>query len=67
MIVVTGATGKLGKLIVDELVARMPVSEVGVSIRDSKKATNLQQRGIRMLAGAKIGHRAPRERRFAAG
>ncbi len=51
MIVVTGATGKLGKLIVDELVARMPVSEVGVSIRDSKKATNLQQRGIRVRQG----------------
>lgn len=35
----------------DELVAQMPVSEVGVSIRDSKKATNLQQRGIRVRQG----------------
>lgn len=51
MIVVTGATGKLGKLIVDELASRMPVSEIGVSIRDPKKAKNLQQRGIRVRLG----------------
>ncbi len=51
MIVVTGATGKLGKLIVDELASRMPVSEIGVSIRDPKKAKNLQERGIRVRMG----------------
>ncbi len=51
MIVVTGATGKLGKLIVDELASRMPVSEIGVSIRDPKKATKLQERGIRVCLG----------------
>jgi NAD(P)H dehydrogenase (quinone) len=51
MIVVTGATGKLGKLIVDELASRMPASEIGVSIRDPKKAENLQQRGIRVRLG----------------
>jgi len=51
MIVVTGATGKLGKLIVDELASRMPVSEIGVSIRDPKKATKLQERGIRVCFG----------------
>jgi NAD(P)H dehydrogenase (quinone) len=51
MIVVTGATGKLGQLIVDELASRMPVSEIGVSIRDPKKAKNLQERGIRVRLG----------------
>ena len=38
MIVVTGATGKLGKLIVEELASRMPPEEIGVSVRDPKKA-----------------------------
>ncbi len=51
MIVVTGATGKLGKLIVDELASRMPVNEIGVSVRDPKKALQLQERGIRVRLG----------------
>lgn len=51
MIVITGATGKLGKLIVDELVSRMPLSEIGVSIRDPQKAKNLQERGVRVRLG----------------
>ncbi len=51
MIVITGATGKLGKLVVDELTSRIPASEIGVSIRDPRKAKNLQERGIRVRLG----------------
>lgn len=51
MIVVTGATGKLGKLIVEELALRMPTNEIGVSVRDPGKAAELQGRGIRVRKG----------------
>jgi NAD(P)H dehydrogenase (quinone) len=48
MIVVTGATGKLGQLIVEKLSARIPANQIGVSVRDSSKATGLSNRGIRV-------------------
>ena len=51
MIVVTGATGKLGRLIVEDLATRVPQGEIGVSVRDPEKATWLQERGIRVLRG----------------
>ena len=51
MIVVTGATGKLGRLIVEELLSRMPCSEIGVSVRDPEKAIGLEERGVRVCRG----------------
>ncbi|MEU5781557.1 NmrA family NAD(P)-binding protein [Micromonospora lupini] len=51
MIVVTGATGQLGSLIVDRLLERVPASAVAVSVRDVDKATNLARRGVRVRAG----------------
>lgn len=51
MIVVTGATGKLGRLIVEELLSRMPSSEIGASVRDPEKAAGLQERGVRVRKG----------------
>ncbi len=51
MIVITGATGKLGKLVVEELAARIPCNEIGVSVRDPEKATGLTERGIRVRMG----------------
>ncbi|MEU4334960.1 NAD(P)H-binding protein [Micromonospora lupini] len=51
MIVVTGATGQLGSLIVDRLLERVPANAVAVSVRDVDKATNLAQRGVRVRAG----------------
>ena len=51
VIVVTGATGKLGKLIVEELASRMPRGEMGVSVRDLEKAAGLRERGIRVRQG----------------
>ena len=51
MIIVTGATGQLGRAIVEQLVARIPASQVGASVRDPEKAADLQARGVRVRRG----------------
>ncbi|MFJ8907501.1 SDR family oxidoreductase [Streptomyces sp. NPDC102351] len=52
MIVVTGATGKLGRLVVESLLTRVPSAEVGVSVRDPRKAQDLAERGVRVRQGS---------------
>jgi NAD(P)H dehydrogenase (quinone) len=51
MIVVTGATGHLGHLIVENLVKQVPANQVGVSVRDPAKAADLAARGVRVRQG----------------
>ena len=51
MIVVTGATGKLGRLIVNELLRIVPASLVAASARDPGKAGGLAARGARLRQG----------------
>lgn len=51
MIVVTGATGKLGARIVDLLLERVPAAELGVSVRDAGRAGSLAERGVRVREG----------------
>lgn len=51
MIVVTGATGELGRQIVERLLTRVPASQVGVSVRDRQKAQDFADRGVRVRAG----------------
>ena len=51
MIVVTGATGKFGRLVVEGLLQKLPAAQVGVSTRDPGKAEDLQQRGVRVCQG----------------
>ncbi|MCY1047065.1 SDR family oxidoreductase [Corallococcus sp. bb12-1] len=51
MIVVTGATGQLGRLVVEQLVTRVPVDRVAVSVRDVQKAQELAARGVRVRRG----------------
>ena len=51
MIIVTGATGQLGHAIALQLVARVPANQVGVSVRDPKKAADLEALGIRVRHG----------------
>ncbi len=46
MIVVTAATGKLGSLVVDGLLARVPAAEVAVAVRAPDKAKPLAARGV---------------------
>jgi uncharacterized protein YbjT (DUF2867 family) len=51
MIIVTGATGQLGGLIVARLLERMPAGQIGVSVRDPDKAGHLGARGVRVHRG----------------
>jgi len=46
MIVVTGATGHLGRLVVEDLLQRVPASEIAVAVRNVEKAADLAARGI---------------------
>ncbi|MDT8914727.1 NAD(P)H-binding protein [Amycolatopsis sp. PS_44_ISF1] len=48
MIVITGATGRLGSQIVDRLLTRVPAGQVAVSVRDAAKAAGLAARGVRV-------------------
>ena len=51
MIIVTGATGQLGRAIVEKLVTLMPASQVGASVRDAGKAADLEALGVRVRQG----------------
>lgn len=46
MIVVTGATGKLGSLIVQQLLQLMPASQLAATTRDPAKAEALAKQGV---------------------
>jgi NAD(P)H dehydrogenase (quinone) len=48
MIVVTGANGRLGRLIVTRLLGRVPAETVGVSVRDAAQAADLAALGVRV-------------------
>lgn len=51
MIIVTGATGKLGSQVVDQLLTRIPADRVGVSVRNTGKAVGFAERGVRVRRG----------------
>ena len=51
MIIVTGANGQLGRMIVQELLALMSADQIGVSVRDPGKAIDLIARGVRVRRG----------------
>jgi len=51
MINVTGATGHLGRAIVERLVERIPASRVGASVRDLERAAELKALGVRVRQG----------------
>ncbi len=48
MIIVTGATGKLGKAIVERLMKLVPRDQVAACARDPKKAPDLTSRGVQV-------------------
>ncbi|MCW2917886.1 MAG: hypothetical protein JWN52_5954 [Actinomycetia bacterium] len=52
MIIVTGATGQLGRRIVEQLLRRVPADQVGVSVRDPEKARVFAERGVRVRSGS---------------
>jgi NAD(P)H dehydrogenase (quinone) len=51
MIIVTGATGQLGRQIVDRLLTRLPPDQIGVSVRDPQSAQALADQGVRVRRG----------------
>lgn len=51
MIIVTGATGQLGRGVVQQLLQRVDASTVGVSVRDPDKTADLTERGVRVRRG----------------
>lgn len=51
MLIVTGANGTLGKLVVERLLARVPASQLGVSVREPRQAQALAERGVRVRRG----------------
>lgn len=51
MIIVTGATGQLGRAVVERLLDRLPAGEIGVSVRDPQKVRDLEERGVAVRRG----------------
>ncbi|PRY36099.1 SDR family oxidoreductase [Umezawaea tangerina] len=50
MIVVTGATGHLGKLVVEGLLRKVPATAVVAAVRTPSKAADLTERGVQVKA-----------------
>ena len=51
MIIVTGASGKLGRTTVQQLLKRVTAADIGVSVRDPQKAMEFQDLGVRVRQG----------------
>ena len=51
MIIVTGATGQLGRGIVEQLLARVPADQLALSVRNVEKASMFTDRGVRVRRG----------------
>src|SRR6204780_4831468 len=45
-VIVTGASGQLGRLVIDHLLATVPAAEVTAVVRDPAKAGDLAARGV---------------------
>ena len=50
MIVVTGATGRLGQLVIDGLLQRVPPAQIIAAVRTPAKAASLTARGVKVRA-----------------
>jgi NAD(P)H dehydrogenase (quinone) len=48
MIIVTGATGQLGRLVVEDLLTRVPADRIVAAVRTPQKAADLAERGIQV-------------------
>ncbi|MEV7731702.1 SDR family oxidoreductase [Streptomyces sp. NPDC088921] len=47
-IIVTGATGHLGRLVIEELLEKVPADQVTAVVRNKEKAADLTERGVRI-------------------
>ncbi|MET9957291.1 SDR family oxidoreductase [Streptomyces sp. NPDC006339] len=48
MIIVTGATGQLGRLVVEDLLTRVPADQIVAAVRTPQKAADLAERGVQV-------------------
>ena len=48
MLAVTGATGQLGRLVIDELLKKVPASQIVAAVRNPDKAQALAAKGIQV-------------------
>ncbi|NVI98010.1 SDR family oxidoreductase [Myxococcus sp. AM009] len=48
MILVTAATGKLGRLVVAGLLEKVPAKDIAIAVRDPSKASDLAARGVQV-------------------
>jgi NAD(P)H dehydrogenase (quinone) len=46
MLTVTGATGKLGRLVIEGLLERVPADQIVAAVRNPEKATDFAERGV---------------------
>ena len=51
MIVVTGATGQLGRKVVEALLKKLPSAQIGVSVRGPEQAEDFKRHGLRVCKG----------------
>ncbi|MBW9052969.1 NAD(P)H-binding protein [Rhizobium mesosinicum] len=51
MLIVTGASGKLGRKIVENLLRHVSAREIGVSVRDPNKVLDMEASGVRVRRG----------------
>lgn len=50
-LLVTGATGQLGSLVVKHLLAKVPAEQLAISVRDPQKAVHLKEAGVDVRKG----------------
>lgn len=48
MLIVTGATGQLGRLVIDELLKTVPAGQIVAAVRNPEKAADLAARGVQV-------------------
>ena len=48
MIVITGASGQLGRLVIDELLKSVPASELAAAVRSPEKVNDLAEMGVQV-------------------
>ena len=52
MILITGATGQLGKAVIEQLAKRMAANQIVAFVRDERKATDLKAKGVNLAVGS---------------
>ena len=55
MILITGATGHLGKAVIQTLLKKMPASQIAALVRDESKAADLKDKGVNIYVGSYDG------------